>query len=173
MLSGALYSANDPELKQAATVCRQMLMKFNTGVASIAELSGLFGQVGDDLSIVPAFHCDYGRQIFLGHRVYMNAGCVLLDCATITIGDDVLIGPGVQLITATHPLDYQTRVSGLEYAKPITIGQGAWLGAGAIVLPGITIGPRAVIGAGAVVTRDIPEGAVAVGNPARIRENQS
>ncbi|WP_459558078.1 sugar O-acetyltransferase [Lacunimicrobium album] len=168
MISGELYDPNVEELRVWSTRCRGELMKFNTGQIGLGELTSMFGACGEGVMIVPSFHCDYGGQIRLGNRVYMNAGCVLLDCAPIEIGDDVLLAPGVQLLTATHPLDFETRRSGLEYAKPIRIGTGAWLGGGVIVLPGVTIGARSVIGAGSVVTKDVPEDVIVAGNPGRI-----
>ncbi len=104
----------------------------------------------------------------MGERCFVNAGAVMLDCAAVTIGDDVQMGPNVQLLTATHPVDAAERASGWELAHPITIGSGAWLGGGVIVGPGVTVGERTVVGAGAVVVRDLPADVVAVGNPARV-----
>ena len=131
-------------------------------------LEGLLGTIGPDTVIRPPFHCDYGRYLTIGARTFANFGLVALDCARITIGDDVQIGPNVALLTPTHPIDPDLRRAGWEGAQPITIGDNVWLGGGAIVLPGVTIGSDTVVGAGAVVSRDLPEGAVAVGNPARV-----
>jgi maltose O-acetyltransferase len=117
--------------------------------------------------VKPHFACDYGFNIRAGRNLFVNYGCVFLDCAPIDIGDDVQIAPAVQLYTATHPLDPDVRRSGLEAARPIRIGDNVWIGGGAIVLPGVTIGDDVVIGAGSVVTRNVPAGAMAVGNPAR------
>ena len=111
---------------------------------------------------------DYGSQVTIGARCFVNYGLVALDVARITIGDDVQIGPNVQLLTPTHPVEPQARLEKWEAAKPIAIGNNVWLGGGAIVLPGVTIGRNAVVGAGAVVTRDVPANAVVVGNPARV-----
>jgi maltose O-acetyltransferase len=127
----------------------------------------LFGRLADDAIIEAPFHCDYGFNISVGAHFYANLNCLFLDCAPIEIGDQVLLGPGVHLYTATHPLSSAERRKGLELAKPITVGDDAWLGGGAIVLPGLTIGDRAVVGAGSVVTRDVPAGERVAGNPAR------
>lgn len=131
-------------------------------------LDDLLGAVGPDVEVRAPFHCDYGTYIRLGARTFVNFGLVALDVLPITVGDDVQIGPNVQLLTATHPLDPARRRAGWEAGEPITIGDNAWLGGGAIVLPGVTIGEDAVVGAGAVVTRDVPPGAVVVGTPARV-----
>ncbi|WP_308259108.1 sugar O-acetyltransferase [Pseudonocardia sp. H11422] len=117
--------------------------------------------------IRPPLFCDYGYQIHIGARVFVNFGLVALDVATITIGDDVQIGPNVQLLTPTHPVEPEPRRARFEAARPIAIGDNVWIGGGAIVLPGVSIGADTVVGAGAVVTRDLPAGVVAVGNPAR------
>jgi maltose O-acetyltransferase len=113
-------------------------------------------------------YVDDGAHLRLGARCFANFGLVALDVAAITIGDDVQIGPNVQLLTPTHPLEPGPRRAKWEAAQPITIGDNVWLGGGAIVLPGVTIGTNTVVGAGAVVTRDLPADAVAVGNPARV-----
>lgn len=132
-------------------------------------LKTFFGTVKDRAVIVPPVHIDYGVNIHLGENLYINAGATLLDVAPITIGDHVLIGPNVQLITVSHPIDnLDQRVAGWEYASPITIEDKVWIGAGAIILGGVTIGTGSVIGAGSVVTKDIPPNTVAAGNPARV-----
>ena len=117
---------------------------------------------------MPQFTCDYGYNIRLGRNVFINYHCILLDCAPIDIGNDVQIGPAVQLYTAQHPLEANVRRSGLESARPIRIGNDVWIGGGAVVLPGVTIGDRSVVGAGSVVVRSVPADCVAVGNPARV-----
>ena len=114
------------------------------------------------------FHCDYGEHIRLGSRVYINMGCIFLDPAPITLGDDVQLGPGVQLLTADHPRDAAVRTGGLELALPISIGARSWLGGGVIVLPGVEIGADVIVGAGSVVTRSLEPGVTAVGNPCRV-----
>src|ERR1700693_287095 len=146
MLAGELYFANDPELTAERRRAQRLLAQYNGTDADdqpvrMALLRRLFGAVGDGDDIQPRFHCDYGYTIRLGRNCFINYTCVFLDCAPIEIGDDLQMAPAVQLYTAFHPLDRQTRVvAGLEYAKPIRIGHGVWIGGGAIVLPGITIG---------------------------------
>ena len=119
--------------------------------------------------IRPPFHCDYGFNIRLGARVFLNFNCVILDVVEVTIGDLTQIGPGVQILAADHPRDPALRASGLELGRPIRIGRNVWIGAGAIILPGVSIHGDAVVGAGSVVTRDVPAGVTAFGNPARVR----
>src|SRR5690606_7312083 len=121
------------------------------------------GCVGENAIIEPAFFCDFGSNITPGNNVFLNYDFVVLDVTPVTIGNDVLIGPAVQIYTATHPLDVQTRRTGLEMGAPIRIGDEVWIGGGALILPGVTIGARTVIGAGSVVTRDIPKGVFAAG----------
>jgi len=130
-------------------------------------LDELLGSLGSDTEVRVPFRCDYGTNIRIGDRTFANFGLVVLDVAVVTIGDDVQIGPNVQLLTPSHPLDAELRRAKWESAAPITIGDNAWLGGGAVVLPGVTVGEDAVVGAGAVVTHDVPAGAVVVGNPAR------
>jgi maltose O-acetyltransferase len=130
-------------------------------------LRDLFGAIGENADIRPAFACDYGWNIRAGRNLFVNFNCVFLDCAPIDIGDDVQIGPAVQIYTPTHPLDPALRRAGLESAAPVRIGNDVWIGGGAILLPGITVGDGAVIGAGSVVTRDVAAGAVVAGNPAK------
>jgi maltose O-acetyltransferase len=174
MISGAPYRASDPELVEGRLRAQELLAGYNatppraTGERT-AILHELFGALGDGATVMPRFSCDYGFNIRAGRNLFVNYDCVFLDCAPIDIGDDVQIAPAVQLYTATHPLDATERRSGIEGAKPIRIGNNVWLGGGAIVLAGVTIGDDAVIGAGSVVTRDVPAGAVVVGNPARAR----
>jgi len=166
MSAGELYDALDPELVAARARARKLLGRFNADPER-SVLEELLGSVGSDAVIEPPFHCDYGSNISLGDRFYANVGCVFLDCAPISIGNGVLLGPAVQLYAATHPLDAETRRSGLEYALPISIGDDVWIGGGALVLPGVAVGDRAVIGAGSVVTKDVPADTIVVGNPAR------
>jgi maltose O-acetyltransferase len=163
MVGGELYDASDPELVAARARARELL--------AAGRFAQLFAAMGREAVVEPPFHCDYGFNITVGERFYANCGCVFLDCAPITIGDRVLLGPSVHLYAATHPVDAATRRRGLEYALPITIGDDVWIGGGAIILPGVTVGDRAVIGAGSVVVKDVPRDVVAVGNPChRVRE---
>jgi maltose O-acetyltransferase len=166
MVAGELYDALDPELVEARERARQLLARYNAS-GDREALTALFGRLADDAVVEAPFHCDYGFNISVGRRFYANVNCVFLDCAAIEIGDHVLFGPGVHLYTATHPVDAADRREGLELAKPIVVGDDAWLGGGAIVLPGVTIGARTVVGAGSVVTRDVPPDQKVAGNPAR------
>jgi maltose O-acetyltransferase len=173
MLAGELYNAADAELVVERRRAQLLLARYNaTGPddpeARSTLLCELLGAGGNGADIQPRFSCDYGYNIRLGKRAFINYNCVFLDCAPIEIGDDLQMAPAVQLYAATHPLDRATRAAGLEYARPIRIGDGVWIGGGAIVLPGVTIGDGCVVGAGSVVTQDLPAGSVAVGNPARI-----
>jgi maltose O-acetyltransferase len=135
-----------------------------------ALLEKLLAEVGEDTELRPPVYVDYGTNIRVGARTFANFGLVALDVAAITIGDDVQIGPNVQLLTPTHPGDADQRRAKWEGAAPITIGNNVWLGGGAIILAGVTIGDDTIVGAGAVVTTDLPAGVVAVGNPAKIRD---
>jgi len=173
MLNGEPYDASDPDLTAARVRARRLTQRLGAldaadDDARNALLRELFGEAGSGSWVEAPLFCDYGTQIHLGARVFINAGCVFLDAAAITLGDDVQLGPGVQLLTSDHPRDAAERAAGLESAHAITIGARAWLGGGAIVLPGVTIGPDAIIGAGSVVTRSVPAGATAAGNPCRV-----
>lgn len=172
MLAGDLYRADDPELSAAALRARQLEDRFNRSHAEDADgrraiLEELLGAIGAGTEIRPPFYCDYGSHIRIGARVFANVGLVALDVAAITIGDDVQIGPNVQLLTPTHPLDAELRRAKWEAAEPIVIERNAWLGGGVIVLPGVTVGENAVVGAGAVVTKNVSPNVVVAGNPAR------
>jgi maltose O-acetyltransferase len=173
MLAGELYDSQDAQLVAERRRARLLLKAFNDSSDDQAEereriLRELIGAAGEGLWIEPPFYCDYGSNITVGDRVYFNFNCVVLDVAPVRIGSRVLFGPLVQIYTATHPMGAAERRKGLEYAKPIEIGDDVWIGGGAIVCPGVRIGARAVIGAGSVVTRDIPEGVFAAGNPCRV-----
>ncbi|HEX3537983.1 MAG TPA: sugar O-acetyltransferase [Stellaceae bacterium] len=174
MLAGELYRATGPELTGERQAAQRLLAQYNNTASDdqarrMALLRRLFGAVGENPDILPRFHCDYGYNIRVGRNCFINYNCVFLDCAPIEIGDDLQMAPAVQLYTATHPLDRQTRVvEGLEMAYPIRIGSGVWIGGGAIILPGVTIGDGAVIGAGSVVRNDVPADTLVVGNPARM-----
>jgi maltose O-acetyltransferase len=172
MLRGERYDSRDPELVDARFEARRLVRRLNDldpvdGAARDELLRALLGDIGPGSCVEAPFFCDYGAQIRLGSRVFINMACVFLDAAPITLGDDVQLGPGVQLLTSDHPRDAEERASGLEWASPITIGARAWLGGGVIVLPGIEIGEDTVIGAGSVVTRAVAPGVVAAGNPCR------
>ncbi len=172
MLAGDQYVADDDLLRDveraAGLTDRYNATEAGDHAGRDRILRQLLGSVGEGVVIRPPFRCDYGSHVFIGDRVFANFGLVALDVARITIGNDVLIGPNVQLLTPTHPVEPEPRRAKWESAKPITIGDNVWLGGGVIVCPGVTIGDDAVVGAGSVVTRDVPPRSVAVGNPARV-----
>lgn len=172
MLAGEQYRATDPELVAERHRAQRLLLRYNAtdpdDNGRHALLRELLGAIGDSADIQPCFTCDYGYNIHIGHNAFINYGCIFLDCAPIEIGEDLQMGPAVQLYAATHPLDRRLRAAGLELARPIRIGDGVWIGGGVIILPGVTIGDGSVIGAGSVVPHDLPSGSVAAGNPARI-----
>jgi len=173
MLAGELYLAADEELTADRLRAARLRERYNATGADepqlrAALLADLLGAVGERVEILPPLHVDYGYQTTIGPGTFLNTGAVLLDVARISVGADVQIGPNVQLLTPTHPLDPVLRRTGREAGEPITIGDNVWLGGGVIVCPGVTIGENSVVGAGAVVTRDLPANVLAVGNPARV-----
>lgn len=172
MLGGALYDPRDPTLVAQRARARRLLGAYNASESGTAErerlLRELIPNAGPDAWLEPPFWCDYGDNITLGENFYCNFDCVILDVAPVVIGRNVLLGPGVHVYAATHPLSASARRTGLELGAPVSIGDDVWIGGGAIVSPGVRIGARAVIGAGSVVTRDVPPDVVAAGNPCRV-----
>ena len=173
MLSGKPYRADAPELVAGRKACQRLLEVFNASPADDERaqhvLHQLFGSLGEGSVILPRLQCDYGAQIAVGAGCFINYDAILLDCASIAIGDNVSIGPRAQLVTALHPVDdYEARRAGWESAAPIVLGDNVWLATGVIVCPGVTIGANSVIGAGSVVIGDIPAGVLAAGNPCRV-----
>jgi maltose O-acetyltransferase len=173
MLRGEPYLANDAGLLLERKQCRLLCERFNATsfgerAARRAVLDELLVELGEDAEVMAPFQCDYGYHISVGARTFINYGAVVLDGAKVMIGDDVQVGPSVQLLTALHPLDANDRRRGVETAAPVTIGDGAWLAAGVIVLPGVSIGADVVVGAGSVVTNDLPPGHLCFGNPCRV-----
>lgn len=173
MLAGELYIADDPELARHSARAQRLTHEINGMDPNDHDgrrelLTKLLGAFGEGSEIRPPFRCDYGFQTFVGARSFANWGLVSLDVARVTIGDDVQMGPNVQLLTATHPVEPGPRRDKWEAAEPIVIGDNVWLGGGVIVCPGVTIGEDTVVGAGSVVVRDLPAGVVAVGSPARV-----
>ncbi|MFE6091713.1 sugar O-acetyltransferase [Streptomyces massasporeus] len=172
MLAGDLYIADDPEIARRQQRAMRLAARYLAAYTEDAEsarpmLSELLGAVGEGVDLRPPVYVDYGSNISIGARTFVNYNLTALDVAPITIGEDCQIGPNVQLLTPTHPVEPEPRRDKLEAARPIVIGNNVWLGGGVIVCPGVTIGDNAVVGAGAVVTRDVPADVVAVGNPAR------
>jgi len=173
MLAGHLYDAGDPELMALRVKARDGFALYNATSDSEFErrqqlLKELLGSMGEHIDIQPPFFFDYGVNIHLGEKVFMNFNCVILDCAEVHIGDQTMFGPAVQVYTASHPLNAAERVKGPELAYGIRIGKRVWIGGGAIICPGVTIGDDTTIGAGSVVTKDIPSGVFAAGNPCRV-----
>lgn len=173
MLSGELYLANDPELAADYSRAQAVLAELNAtrgdDMAGLTELlRRLLGHLGRDAIIKPSLRCDYGFNISVGARTFINYDCVFLDCNRITIGEEVQIAPGVHIYTATHPLDAEMRRSGLEFAQPVAISDGVWVGGRSVVCPGVTIGENTVVGAGSVVTKDLPPNVLAAGSPCRV-----
>ncbi|MBK1826596.1 sugar O-acetyltransferase [Haloferula rosea] len=180
MLAGEEYHPRDPELIALYWRAAETLERFNGSAGSkdrMEILRSLMAGIAEDAWIEPPFSCEYGRHFTIGERSYLNVDCFIQDCAEVRIGSDVLIGPGVRLCTASHPLDPGQRVvpsTGPDhapyrtFASPITVGDRVWIGASVTVLGGVTLGEGSVIGAGSVVTRDIPPGMLATGVPARV-----
>lgn len=173
MLAGEAYSPFDEELGRDHQLAQDLLHRFN-GLPfdrfdeGQALLRSLLGGMGEGAVLKAPFRCDYGCNVFLGARSFVNGDCYFLDCNRVVIGEDVQIGPRVQIYTPVHPIDPAARRTGTEWALPVTIEDGCWIGGGAVLCPGVTIGRDTVIGAGSVVTKSIPAHVVAAGNPARI-----
>ncbi len=172
MLRGELYDPLDPELVRARERARDLCYDLNATRERERDarrqiLIDLLGAGGESVWLQPPFFCDYGANIFLGQAVYFNFNCVVLDVCPVTIGAFTLVGPAVQIYTATHPMNAAQRRK-QEFGKPISIGTDVWIGGGAIICPGVAIGSETIIGAGSVVTRDIPDGVLAAGNPCRV-----
>jgi len=173
MLAGELYDPSDPELVADRKRARTLTRQYNGTTADETGrrrdiVDELFGSTGDDCYVEPPFRCDYGYNIHVGENFYANFDCVVLDVCRVEIGRNCMVGPGVHIYTATHPLDASERVAGREYGKPVTVGDDVWIGGGAVLNPGVTVGDEAVVGSGAVVTGDVPDGAVVQGNPAEV-----
>lgn len=173
MLAGLLYRPSDVTLSEERETARNLFQAFNKTKESEKEkrreiLSDLLGEIASNTFIEPPFFCDYGYNISLGKNVFINYNCIFLDVNKISIGDNVMIAPMVQVYTATHPVEFEARNSGAELGFPIDIESGVWIGGGAVILPGIRIGKQSVIAAGSVVTKDVPSNVLVAGNPARI-----
>lgn len=174
MLAGMIYDANyDKELIEERKQAKDLCYRFNQLMPSDDDgqqelLRELLGSMGKNCEIKAPFWCDYGYNIEVGRNFFANHNIVILDAAKVTFGDNVFVAPNCGFYTAGHPIDANQRNAGLEYAKPITIGNDVWIGAGVHVMPGVTIGSNVVIGGGSVVVKDIPSDSVAVGNPCRV-----
>ncbi|MBZ8182298.1 sugar O-acetyltransferase [Oscillatoria salina] len=172
MLAGELYLASDPELKQLRQQAAELTHCYHHTPPSenqqrLQILQQLFASLGANPEIVPPFHCDYGSNIYAGDNLYLNTGCVILDCNPVRLGDNVLCGPYVQIYAAYHPTVPEVRLTRRELAAPVTIGNNVWIGGGAIICPGVAIGDNTTIGAGSVVVESITANVIAAGNPCR------
>ncbi len=172
MIAGEYYIAGHPDLRKDRTNAKKLLHRLNITEYRVTKkarkiIAELIPNTGENFYIEPPFFCDYGYNINCGDNVYFNVNCVILDCAPINIGSNVMLAPNVQIYTATHPLDAETRKT-LHFAEGVTIGDDCWIGGNSVICPGVTIGKGCVIGAGSVVTKDIPDNSLAVGNPAKV-----
>ncbi|WP_187261436.1 sugar O-acetyltransferase [Pontibacter beigongshangensis] len=173
MLDGELYQAYESQLVEMRRNARALITKYNQipfedEAAKRSLLQEMLGSMGEKIEIQAPFFCDYGSHIYAGENLYMNFNCTILDCAAVTIGDNVMMGPNVSLYTASHPVVASERIKGPELAFPITIGHNVWLGGNVVVCPGVTIGDNTTIGAGSVVTKSIPANVFAAGNPCKV-----
>ncbi|WP_342526566.1 maltose acetyltransferase domain-containing protein [Chryseomicrobium sp. FSL W7-1435] len=173
MLAGEMYLANDPELLAERNRARQLVHSYNQTLPEETArrheiLAELFGETKEPPIIEPTIRVDYGYNIHTGKAFFANFDCVFLDVCEIHFGDRCMLGPGVHIYTATHPLDPVERSSGREFAIPVRIGDDVWIGGGVLIMPGVTIGDRVVVASGAVVTKDVPNDVMVGGNPARI-----
>lgn len=174
MVSGENYNINDPELREIRYRVRDIVDEFNAlSARSVTEkerlIRTIFGSVGENVHFEKGMRIDYGCNTHIGNNVFINFNFVLLDCAPVTIGNNVFIAPDVQIYTAQHPLDPEMRNQHIGSARPVVIGNDVWIGGGSIILPGVTIGKGSTIGAGSVVKHDIPAGVIAAGNPCQVK----
>lgn len=174
MRSAELADMAAPEVQESFIHCKKLLAKirmmstYDEGFREL--LKDLIPSIPASSVICPPFYCDHGHGIRLGEHVFINANCTFLDGAYITIGNNTLVGPNVQIYTPHHPVDYIERRGTKEYAYPVVIGNDCWIGGGTVICPGVTIGNRCIIGAGSVVTKDMPDDTLIVGNPAKVKK---
>ncbi|WP_118193893.1 sugar O-acetyltransferase [Albibacterium indicum] len=173
MLSGEVYSPYVADLTEDRARLKDLIHQYNLLAPSETDAKQalartILGSAKENFTIEQPFYCDYGYNIHIGNNFFSNFNCTILDVGLVTIGDDVLLGPNVSLFTVNHVQDPQGRKDGLEYAKPIVIGNNVWVGGNVVILPGITIGDNSIIGAGSVVTKNIPANVIAVGNPCKV-----
>ena len=173
MQSGKLYFCTDEEIAKEQLECLEILYDYNHTRPSESQkreqiLKNLLAEIGENCYIEPPLHANWGKYTHFGNNVYANFNLTLVDDTDIFVGDNVMFGPNVVIATAGHPVDPPLREKVTQFNIPVRIGKNVWIGAGAIVLPGVTIGDHSVIGAGSVVTKDIPPNVVAVGNPCRV-----
>ena len=175
-MNGEIYDMKDPvkakEKQRALTLCEKLnALSITQNEERLSVIMELFDQIGANPVIYPGFHCDNGKNIRIGHNVFINYNVSIMDRGRVTIGDYVLLAPNVVITTSNHPLDLKMRREWLGYAAPVTIGDDVWIGANAVILPGVTIGNNVVVAAGAVVTKDVPSNTMVAGVPAkRIRD---
>ena len=173
MISGKPYKAFDDELVNERRYAKELIFDFNSFRPNeIVNRNGLIkrllDKIGNSFIIEPPFRCDYGYNIEIGENFYSNYNLIILDCAKVLIGDNVMIGPNVSIYTAGHPVHYEIRNQGYEYTVPVSIGNNVWIGGNAVINPGVSIGDNSVIGSGSVVTKDIPGNVIAAGNPCKV-----
>ena len=173
MLAGEAYDPSAPELVAERRRASERCRRYNATAPTEGERRdrlrrALFGSVGEDVTVEPPVRCDYGYNVGVGDGFFANYGCVFLDVAPIAFGENCLLGPGVHVYTATHPLDPDERAAGREFGDPVTVGDDAWIGGRAVITPGVSVGDEAVVAAGAVVVDDVPARTVVGGNPAEV-----
>ena len=171
--NGMIYNDFDKDLFDRRVAAKKLFRAYNkTDDEEVALrhqiMQQLFQKVGENVWIEPDFKCEFGKNITIENDIYINFGCVILDCAKVTIGSHTLLGPNVGLYAANHATDANERINGGCYGKPIHIGKNVWLGGDVKVLPGVSIGDKTIIGTGSIVTKDIPANVIAVGNPCKV-----
>ena len=172
-MKGQIYDMRDhttaKEKERAILLCEELnVLSLTLKEERLAIIKELFGEIGEPCTIYPGFHCDNGKHIKIGSHAFINYNVSIMDRGPVTIGDHVLLAPNVVITTSNHPLDLQMRRDSLGIAAPVTIGNDVWIGANAVILPGVTLGNNVVVAAGAVVTKDVPDNTLVAGVPARI-----